>query len=126
MPQKRGGLQDLLRSGCSSHTPRPSTAATTGPPSPPSPSWSRFSKLTAFVKELGYYPEYKLDECIQVVDEAISGAKEPLAKLSRLDAMGDDKVDAKNPDLNDAMGDDKVDAKNLDRRCAKKIPEVLG
>jgi hypothetical protein len=54
------------------------------------------SKLTLFAGKLDTAP---MGECIQVVNETISGAKEALAKLNRLDAIGDDKVDAKNPDL---------------------------
>lgn len=59
------------------------------------------SKLTTYARELGSSPEYKLGECIQVVNEAIGGAKEAMTKLNRLDAIGDDNVDATNPDLVD-------------------------
>lgn len=61
--------------------------------------------VTAMVAKLTAFADTRpppLGECIQVVNGAISGAKESfLPKLARLDAMGDDKVDAENQDLVD-------------------------
>ena len=59
------------------------------------------SKLTFIAGKLDTTSTSPMGECIQVVNETISGAKEALAKLNRLDAIGDDKVDAENPDLVD-------------------------
>jgi len=59
------------------------------------------AKLTFFAGKLADTTNPPLGECMQVVNEAISRAKEALAKLDRLDAIGDDKVDAENPDLVD-------------------------
>jgi hypothetical protein len=71
------------------------------------------SKLTAFATTS---PQPQ-GECIQVVNGAISGAKESLSKLGRLDAIGDDKVDAENPDLAD-MSNWIMDVNhNFTRKC---------
>ncbi|OQU79669.1 hypothetical protein SORBI_3008G177001 [Sorghum bicolor] len=61
------------------------------------------SKLTFFAGKLQTTTTAAGDgECMQVVNEAIGkGKDEALAKLHRLDAIGDDKVDAENPDLVD-------------------------
>ncbi|OEL35051.1 hypothetical protein BAE44_0003930 [Dichanthelium oligosanthes] len=58
------------------------------------------SKLTAFVRELREYdPSYKLEGCIQVLDEGLGGAKASLAKLGRISTIGDDELVPGDPDL---------------------------
>jgi hypothetical protein len=55
------------------------------------------SELGALARELGEFgrahPEYKLAGCARMAEEAVAGAKAPLAELRRLDAVGDEKMD---------------------------------
>ncbi|RLM75281.1 uncharacterized protein C2845_PM15G05910 [Panicum miliaceum] len=54
------------------------------------------SELTALARELGELdrarPHDKLGGCVRTVEETVGGAKEQLATLRRLDAVGDEKM----------------------------------